>query len=216
MTQILPCGLDLAWLLMVQLVISPVDAGRGKANERVPHRAGGVRWESTSYLELLETLNAFICPESRQHWRLWKRKLSPISITHQPICGWRVVAGSVPAGEAAVCPVAATQRDSLQRAEDTAVGGGYVDLGWVGFPPQGALQRCSFPKCCNFCLAPWTGRFGCFITQEGCGQIPCVWMSRCQGLCRWSWQLGCFVRTVEMFLPSSQQFAWFLLSLFSF
>lgn len=43
MTQILPCGLDLAWLLMVQLVISPVDAGRGKANERVPHRAGGVR-----------------------------------------------------------------------------------------------------------------------------------------------------------------------------
>lgn len=104
--------------------------------------------------KLFGAFGAFICPESKQHWRLWKRKLSPISITHQPICGWRVVAGSVPAGEAAVCPVAATQRDSLQRAEDTAVGGEYVDLGWVGFPPQGALQRCSFPKCCNFCLAP--------------------------------------------------------------
>lgn len=33
MTQILPCGLDLAWLLMVQLVISSLDAGQGKSQK---------------------------------------------------------------------------------------------------------------------------------------------------------------------------------------
>lgn len=41
MTQIFPCGLDLAWLLMVQLVISPLDAGRGKTSRRVMCGAGG-------------------------------------------------------------------------------------------------------------------------------------------------------------------------------
>lgn len=41
MTQIFPCGLDLAWLLMVQTVISPLDAGRGKTSRRVMCEAGG-------------------------------------------------------------------------------------------------------------------------------------------------------------------------------
>lgn len=77
MTQILPCGLDLAGLLMVQLVISALDAGQGNANKGAMHGAKGMRSEIKSYLELLETLNAFICSKSRYHWRLWRRKPSP-------------------------------------------------------------------------------------------------------------------------------------------
>lgn len=44
----------------------------------------GHRWENTSYLELLETLNAFIRSESRLLRRLWKRKPDPIGIMQQP------------------------------------------------------------------------------------------------------------------------------------
>lgn len=65
MTQILPCDLDLTGLLMVQLVISALDAGQGKANTGAMHGARGIRSEIMSYLELLETLSAFICSKSR-------------------------------------------------------------------------------------------------------------------------------------------------------
>lgn len=65
MTQILPCDLDLAGLLMVQLVISALDSGQEKANTGAMHGARGIRSEIMSYLELLETLNAFICSKSK-------------------------------------------------------------------------------------------------------------------------------------------------------
>lgn len=63
--------------------------GKQKSN------AWNIRWENTSYLELLETLNPFICSETRQHWRSRTRKPSPISTGHQPLCRWRIVAGFV-------------------------------------------------------------------------------------------------------------------------
>ena len=76
-------------------------------------------------MELLETLNAFICSESRPRWRLWSRKPSAAGMTQQPVCGWRVGAGFVLAGKAAVCPWLPPTG-----AEVTAAPAGCADLGW--------------------------------------------------------------------------------------
>lgn len=77
-----------------------------------------------------------------------------IFIRHHPMCGWGSAAGFVPVGRAAVCPVAPAPGDSLWTAQDTEWGT-WIRGGWVGFPPQGALQWCSFTKCC--CCFEWAG-----------------------------------------------------------
>lgn len=162
MTQILPCGLDLAGLLMVQLVISALDAGQGRADKEA-HGARGIRSETMSCLELLETLSALICSRSRQHWRLWRKKARPWWVLHHavPSVGGESGAGFVPVGRTALCPVAPTPRDSTGHRV------GYLDLGWMGeFPTAGCPAVMQFHKM----LLLWMGRFGCFAIQTVVGR----------------------------------------------
>lgn len=109
-------------------------------------------------MELLETLNTFVCSESRQHWRSWKRKASPISITHQPIlqgedCGWFC------AGWQSSC-VPRGSHPQEQPADSTghSSASGVPGSGASGCPTPGCPAMVRLPKVPLLLLGPVNGQ----------------------------------------------------------
>lgn len=109
-------------------------------------------------MELLETLNTFVCSESRQHWRSWKRKPSPISITHQPIlqgedCGWFC------AGWQSSC-VPRGSHPQEQPADSTghSSASGVPGSGASGCPTPGCPAMVRLPKVPLLLLGPVNGQ----------------------------------------------------------